>query len=162
MRFSQIRSPVFGVDRLHDVAGIVHEQGPVVDHRRGLIGALIHGPDPLKLQILHVRRGDLVQRAVVVGVIVVPDHQPVGRIGIAQHGVGDGSVVLHRARNRQTSGRWSRCPASAASARGRSTARRARPSVRRPPEPTRHRLLAANGGVVVPASAWFPARAPLD
>ena len=92
------------IQRLHDIARVVDEHGPVVDHGSGLIGALIHRPGPDQAQILHVVRGDLVQRAEVVGVIVVPDHQPVGRIRIAHHRVGDRRVVLHVSRNGQTSG----------------------------------------------------------
>ena len=83
------------VQRLHDVAGIVDEHDAVMHHGRGLIGPFIHGPYPLELQILHVLRGDLIQRAVIVGVIVVADHQPVAGIGIAQHGVGDRREVFH-------------------------------------------------------------------
>ena len=106
MRFSQISSPVLRIQRLHDVAGIVDEHDAVVDQGSGLIGAFVHGPDPLQLQILHVLRGDLVQRAVIVGVIIVPDHQPVAGIGIAQHGVGDRRVVLHFAGDRQDLAAW--------------------------------------------------------
>ena len=76
------------IQRLHDVAGIVDVHHAVVHHRRRLIGAFVHGPHPLELQILYVLRGDLIERAVIGGVIVVANHQPIAGIGIAQHGVG--------------------------------------------------------------------------
>ena len=106
-----------GIQRLHDIARVIDEHGPVVDHRSGLIGALIHRPGPDQAQILHVVRGDLVQRAEIVGAIVVADHQPVGRIRIAHHRVGDGRVVLHVAWNGQAPGSRRR---SATAARRRS------------------------------------------
>ena len=93
-----------GVQRLHDIGGIVDEHHPVVHHRSGLIGAVRHRPHPLQLQILHVRRVDLVQSAVIVGVIIVTQHQPVAGIGILHHRVGEGRVILHRSRDGQPSG----------------------------------------------------------
>ena len=94
------------VDRLHDVAGVVEIDDAVVHERRGLVGAaFVHRPDPLQAQILDVVGGDLVERAVVRGVVVAPDHQPVAGIGIAQHRVGDRDVVLHFAGDGDAGGR---------------------------------------------------------
>ena len=84
------------VDRLQHVARVVEEDDAVVDERRGLVGAaLVHRPDPLQAQILHVVGRDLIQRAVIGRVVVAPDHQPVGRIRIAQHRLGDRDKVLN-------------------------------------------------------------------
>ncbi len=50
------------IDRLHDVAGVVEIDDPVVNDRRRLIRAtFIHGPDPLQAQVLHIVARDLVQ-----------------------------------------------------------------------------------------------------
>src|SRR6516162_4910851 len=81
------------VERLHDVAGIVDEQDPVVDHRGDLVGSLVHGPHPLELKLLHVLGVDLVQRTIVIRMVIVPDHDPVTGIGIAEEGIGDISIV---------------------------------------------------------------------
>src|SRR5207249_9722910 len=50
-------------------------------------------------QILHVVSIDLVERTVAGRVIVAPDHQPVGRVGIAQHRVGHAREVLDLTRD---------------------------------------------------------------
>ena len=68
----------------------------------GLIGAFVHGPHPLQLQILDVLRGDLIQRAVIGGVIIAADHEPIAGIGIAQHGVGHRREILHFTRDHKT------------------------------------------------------------
>ena len=93
------------VQRLHDVAGIHDVHDAVVHDGRRLIGSFIHGPHPLELEILHVLRRDLIQRAVIGGVIIVADHQPVAGIGIAQHGVGHRREILHFTGDYQTSRR---------------------------------------------------------
>ncbi len=64
--------------------------------RRGFVAlALAHAPAPHELQFLRVGRRDLRERAVAPPLIVSPRHQPVARILIAQHLVGDRRVVLH-------------------------------------------------------------------
>ena len=96
------------VQSLQHHAGVVHIEHAVVDDGRGLVAvarAFLHGPAPHQLQVVDVLRGDLIQRAVVAGLVVAPDHQPVAGIGIAQHGVGDRNVVLHFARHRDPTGR---------------------------------------------------------
>ncbi len=54
-----------------------------------------------ELKLMHVVARDLIQRAVIPGLIVAANHQPIGRIGMAQHGVGDGLVVLDLAFHRE-------------------------------------------------------------
>ncbi len=96
------------VQCLQHHAGVVHVQHAVVHDRRGLVAvarALLHGPTPHQTQVVDVLRGDLVQRAVIGGLVVVANHQPVGGIGIAQHGVGDRNIVLDFARHRDSTRR---------------------------------------------------------
>src|SRR5262249_16926881 len=69
-----------GVQGLHDVGGIVEEDGAAMDDGRGLVRTVRHGPYPLQLQILHVGRRNLVQSAVVGGLVVAADHDPIIRI----------------------------------------------------------------------------------
>ena len=103
------------VERLQDVARVVEEDDAVVNDRRRLIGAaFVHRPDPFQLQILHVVGGDLVQRAEIRRVVIAADHQPVGRIRIAQHRLGDRDEVLHFAVDRDAD--WRRGAATAAAA----------------------------------------------
>src|SRR5439155_5971596 len=75
----------FAVDGLHDVAGVVQIHDAVVHERSGLVrAAFVHRPDPLQLQIPDVVTRDLVEGTVIVRVVVVPNHEPVGGIRIAQ------------------------------------------------------------------------------
>jgi hypothetical protein len=95
-RCSQIAG--LAIERLHDAAGVVEEDRPVVRKRGRLIrSALVHGPDPLQLEILGVVARDLRQRAVTRGELIVPQHRPVTRRRVAQHLVGDAREVLHLA-----------------------------------------------------------------
>ena len=57
--------------------------------------------DPGQAQIPHVVAIDLRQRAVVPGLIIAADHQPVARIGVQQHLVGHRHVILHFAAQRE-------------------------------------------------------------
>ena len=97
-----------GVQGLQHHAGVVHIKHAVVHDRRGLIAqddAVLHGPTPHQPQVVDVLRGDLIQRAEGVGLVIAPDHEPVGRIRIAQHGVGHRHIVLHFARDRDSARR---------------------------------------------------------
>ena len=118
------------VQCLHDVSGIVDEHNAVVHQRRGLIRAFVHRPHPLELQAFYVLRGDLVQGAVIVGVIVVANHQPVVGIGITQHRVGDGRIVLDFSGDGQASG-------SSRNGRFGSSTKRLTGAPPRPPRPAR-------------------------
>ena len=98
------------VQRLQHHAGVVHVQHAVVHDGRGLVAvarAFLHGPTPHQTQIVDVLRGDLVQRAVVGGLVIAANHQPIAGIGIAQHGVGDRNVVLDFTRHGDSAGRLS-------------------------------------------------------
>lgn len=59
--------------------------------------AIVHGPDPAKLQILHIPGGDLLERRMAPALIIPIMHQPVGRGRMQHHLFGDGRVFGHRA-----------------------------------------------------------------
>ena len=61
-------------------------------------------PRPRQLQLLHIARADLSERAVTPGLVIPPDHKPVTGIGIAQHLIADGDVVLYLATDGQALG----------------------------------------------------------
>ena len=97
-----------GVQGLQHHTVVVHVQHAVVDDGRGLVAeddAVLHGPAPHQPQIVDVLRVDLIQRAEGVGLVIAPDHQPIGRIRIAQHGIGYGNIVLHFALDGNSAGR---------------------------------------------------------
>ena len=96
------------IQRLQHHAGVVHVEHAVVHDGRGLVAvarALLHGPAPDQTQVVDVLRGDLIQGAVVGGLVVAANHEPVAGIGIAQHGVGDRNVVLDFTRDGDSTGR---------------------------------------------------------
>ena len=78
-----------GVERLHHVARVGEIQHAVMDERRRLVAPVAHRPDPGELQPADVLARDLVQRAVAPPVVRSPVDQPVVRVGVAQHRVGD-------------------------------------------------------------------------
>ena len=88
------------IERLHEVAGTGQINDAVVNDWGGLVRArVVDRPDPLQLQVLHVARRDLIQRAVAVAVVVAAEHQPVAGRRAFQHLGGDRDVVLHLAAN---------------------------------------------------------------
>ena len=83
------------VEGLHDRADPGHVEHAVVgDGRGGVPAALGEGPDPGQLQVADVAAVDVGQPAVAPGLVVAPDHQPVVRIRVAQHGVGDRPIAV--------------------------------------------------------------------
>ena len=102
------------VDGLHDAAGVGQIDHAIVDDRGWLVGAaLIHWRLPDQLQVLDVVAVDLVERAVIGGEVVAPDHQPVARIGLSEHGVGDRNEVRHFTGDGESSGAGLGCRSSA-------------------------------------------------
>ncbi len=89
------------IQRLNNVAGIAQEHHAFVDDGRGFIDARLHQPRPDELQTLHIGLVDLVEGAEPPALIIAAHHDPVGRIGIAQHRVGDGLVFGQRVRGRR-------------------------------------------------------------
>ena len=97
-----------GVQGLQHLSGVVHIEHAVVDDGRGIVAqgvSILHGPTPHLPQVVHVLRGDLIQRAEGAGLVIAPDHQPIGRIRIAQHGIGHGDIVFHFALDGNSAGR---------------------------------------------------------
>jgi len=86
---------VSAVQEIHDA--VVNDRGRLIPSRSP---ALVHRPDPLHPQVVHVVPCDLVQRAVVPCVVGAAHDQPVAGIGIAEHRVGDRHVVLDLAVDR--------------------------------------------------------------
>ena len=94
------------VERLDDPAGVGEIHRPVVDERGGLIGAAVaHRPHPGELQLIDVVGRDLRQRAVARRAVVVPQHEPVVRLRIAQHLIGHRHEVRHGAGDRHAGAR---------------------------------------------------------
>ena len=90
-----------GVQRLHLVGVIPDVEDTVVHDRRALGRTVGQRPGPGNLQVLDVVLGDLVERAEAEAVIGAAPHQPVARVRVAQHLVGDGTHVLrHIGRSR--------------------------------------------------------------
>ena len=84
------------VESLHRVAGVGKVDDPVVNDRSGLIrSTVIHGPRPFQTQTLYVAAGDLGERTITPRLVVAPDHQPVARIGMAKHLIGNRHVIFH-------------------------------------------------------------------
>ena len=107
------------VERLDDVARRREIDDAVVHDRGGLVRArIVHRPHPLQLQVLHVGRGDLIQRAVALALIVAAENQPVSRGRVLEHFGRDGNVVPHFARHGDAAIRFT----STATARRRSRA----------------------------------------
>src|ERR1041385_2395481 len=68
------------IERLQRISRVIYIEHAVMnDGCRSvtICGSILHRPGPLKTEVLYVVASDLVQRTVVRGVIVVPDHQPV-------------------------------------------------------------------------------------
>ena len=89
------------VDRLHHRTDARQVQDAVVrDWRRRVPAALGQRPHPRQLQLADVAAVDPVEGAVAPRLVIAADHQPVARILIAQHSVGDrpeiGDLALHR------------------------------------------------------------------
>ncbi len=78
------------------------EHGAVVDHRRRLM-AFAHagGEGPQRLQASDVLGVDLIQRAVALGIVGAPVHQPVLRRRIRQPRIGDGRILRRGGKRRQ-------------------------------------------------------------
>ncbi len=95
------------IERLQDVVRIGEVDDAVVDQRRRLIrsDAVVHGPGPGQLELLHVVPRDLRKRAVIPRLIAAADHYPIGGIGMQQHLVGDRDVVFHFAGDDEACGR---------------------------------------------------------
>ena len=87
-----------GVERLQVIAaGVRDVHDSVVDERSELLRPLVHGPHPGQLQIANVAPVDLVERTVRLVVVGPMDHQPISGVGVPQHRVGNGDVVLRYA-----------------------------------------------------------------
>jgi hypothetical protein len=100
----QIARPA--VECLNHVPRVGQVDDAVVHERHGLVPApFVHRPDPREREPADVLTGDLGQWAVAPPLVVAPRHQPVAGIWIAQHGIGDGHVVLHLACDRQACSR---------------------------------------------------------
>ena len=123
------------VEGLQHVAAVREVHGAVVDDRRRLVPS--GAPHSFIAQTHASRRSFTlsrvisVERAVAPRLIVAPRHQPVARIGIAQHRVGDRHVVLDLARHREAAS-----PGAASGALGSLAPRRAAAS---PAPPGRRR-----------------------
>ena len=89
------------VQGLHDVARVDQVDHAVIDDGGGFGGPVVHLPDPFEAKPADVLPGDLAEGAVAVRVVVAPDHQPVGGIGVFEHLVGDGHEVSQEIRGRQ-------------------------------------------------------------
>ncbi len=81
-----------GVHCLDPVPGLRDVHHPVVHKRRALEAPGRQGPRPHQAEAADIARIDLVQRAEAPVVQGPPEHQPVGRIGTAQHRVGDRNI----------------------------------------------------------------------
>ena len=77
------------VERLHDVQRTRQVHDAVVDDGRGLRQAGGHRPRPDQPELVDVVPVDLVERAVAPAVQRPPPVDPVGRIGVGEHCVGD-------------------------------------------------------------------------
>ena len=97
------QAAVASVDRLDDAVGVVDVDRAAVDERRGLIRAAVaHRPDPSELQLAHVVRSDLRERAEARRAVVAADHRPIAGRRAAQHLIGHRHEVLHCAFDQQT------------------------------------------------------------
>ena len=84
------------VDRLHDVSGIRHVEHAVVGERCALLAARRQRPRPDESELADVVPRNLVERAVAPAVERPPPHEPVRRIRVLEHGVGDRHEVGRR------------------------------------------------------------------
>ena len=82
------------VDGLDDVARVRHVQHAVVGERRPLLRAGLQRPRPDHAEIADVVPRDRVQGAVAPSVERPAPHQPVRRIGVLQHRIGDRNEAL--------------------------------------------------------------------
>ena len=82
-----------GVESLDDVAGVGEIHHAVVHEGRRLVAAVPHRPHPGELQVGDVVTGNLVERAVPPSVVGPTVDQPVVRVGVPQHRVGDGHAL---------------------------------------------------------------------
>ena len=88
------------IQRLHNIARIGEKHRALVNDRSRFIRArFIHRPDPLELQVLHIGCRDLRKRTVAPRLIITANHEPVGRIRMPQHLLGDRHVILHQPAN---------------------------------------------------------------
>ena len=83
-----------GVDGLHVVPRVRHEQHAAVGQRGPLLRALGQGSGPHELQVADVVAVHLVERAVAPAVLRAAPHEPVARRRVLEHGVGDGHETL--------------------------------------------------------------------
>jgi hypothetical protein len=82
------------VERLDDSPRARQVHDAVVNERRRFLRArIVHGPRPCELKLPGVLPVDLIQRTVAPGVVGPPPVQPVARGGVAQHGLGDRTIV---------------------------------------------------------------------
>ena len=101
-----------GVERLHYVqrTGEIHHA--VVDEGGRLGDTRRHRPRPHEPELVHVVPVDLIEGAVAPAVERSPPVQPIGRIGVREHGVGDrleGPVLRRRDAARGGDGRERQC-----------------------------------------------------
>ena len=92
------------VDGLDDVARVRHVEDAVVDQRRSLLQARAERTGPDHPEAGDVAAVDLVEGAEAPGVQGAAPHQPVVRVRVLEHGVGDRdelAVVLLRLRRRR-------------------------------------------------------------
>ena len=108
-----------GVERLDHVAGVGQIHHAVVDERGRLVAAVAHRPDPGELQVADIVAVDLVERAVAPSVVGPPIDQPVVRVGIQQHRVGDRGALGDRPEQSRARLRAGGRPRVARPARGR-------------------------------------------
>ena len=71
------------------VARMGDVEDAVIDERPNLLRSLIHRIHPGEAQLRDVVAGDLIERAERLEVVGAVYHQPVRRVGVAQHRVGD-------------------------------------------------------------------------
>ena len=88
------------IDRGDDVARTRDVHHAVVDERRRLDAARSKPARPHHLQARDVVAIDLIERAVAPAVERAPPRQPVGRVRLPQHFIGDRHVALRRRRGR--------------------------------------------------------------
>ena len=110
-----------GIDRLDHVAGMTQIHHAVVDKRRGLVDAGLHGACPDQLQTLDVGLVDLIERTVAPGLIIAAMHQPIFGLGRSHHLVGHPDEVRYGSRRARGRGRLLGVPRQAEGAQQGST-----------------------------------------
>ena len=83
------------VDGLRDVVRVREEHHAVMHERCAFLHALAERPRPDEAELRDVARVDLRERAVAPMIQRAAPRQPVGGVGILQHGIGDGPQIAH-------------------------------------------------------------------